>query len=52
MGPRDGWRRKKNATIVLIAVTSYSGGQKGVGIANNQWTLIDLPDGIVTSENT
>ncbi len=52
MGPRDGWRRKKNATIVLIAVTSYSGGKKVVGIVSNQWTLIDPPDGIVTGENT
>jgi hypothetical protein len=39
---RDGWKRRKNATIALIVITSFSGVQKDAGTANNQLMWIDL----------
>jgi len=36
-GPKGGWKRRKNAIIVLIVVTNYSGEPKGAGTVNNPW---------------
>jgi len=38
---KDGWRKKKNVTFVLIVGLSYSGERKGAGIVNNPWMWID-----------
>jgi len=39
--PKDGWRKKKNAIIVPIVVTSYSGGRRGAETVNNPLMWID-----------
>jgi hypothetical protein len=38
----DGWKRKKNATIVLTVATNYSGERKGAETVNIQLTLTNL----------
>jgi hypothetical protein len=38
----DGWRKKKNDTIVPTVATNYSEGRKGAATVNIQLTLIDL----------
>ena len=38
---KDGWKKRKNAIIVLIAVISYSGERRGAEIVNNPLMWID-----------
>jgi hypothetical protein len=38
---KDGWKKRENAIIVLIAVISYSGERRGAEIVNNQLMWID-----------
>lgn len=40
MEPKDGWKKKKNVTIVLTVVIAYSEERKGAGAAKIQLTLI------------
>jgi hypothetical protein len=42
LGPRDGWKRRRNDTIAHIVAISYSGERKGAGTVNNRLMWIDL----------